>query len=202
MERSSSAKSTLDKVASEFSEEIRGELEDGKKQALEHLRKVQKETDDALAKIMETSARQADSLKRQIVGSAELESRNMQLRALEDSVNEIFAGALARLSKVSPSAREKSLTALIQGGVDAIGGHARVACSEKDNEVVSGVIKKMNSGSTRLVLDDKSLDTLGGVVLTSPDGTVKFDNTFEARLERSKALLRKQVAELLTGGRQ
>jgi V/A-type H+-transporting ATPase subunit E len=117
-------------------------------------------------------------------------------------VNEVFASALARLSKVSPSAREKSLTTLIQGGVNAIGGDARVACSEKDSEVVSGVIKKMNSGSTRLVLDDKSLDTLGGVVLTSPDGTVKFDNTFEARLERSKALLRKQVAELLTGGRQ
>jgi hypothetical protein len=38
---------------------------------------VQKETDAALAKIMETSARQADSLRRQIVGSAELESRNM-----------------------------------------------------------------------------------------------------------------------------
>jgi V/A-type H+-transporting ATPase subunit E len=202
VERSSSAKSTLDKVASEFSDEIQADLEDGKKQALENLRKVQKETDAALAKIMETSARQADSLRRQIVGSAELESRNMLLRALEDSVNEVFASALARLSKVSPSAREKSLTSLIQDGVNAIGEHAKVACSEKDKDVVSGVIKKMNSGTTRLALDDKSIDALGGVVLTSPDGTVKFDNTFEARLERSKPLLRKQVAELLTGGRQ
>ncbi len=201
MERGSSAKGTLDKVTSEFSEEIRSELEDGRKQALEHLRRVQKETEDAHAKIRETSKRQADSLKRQIVGTAELESRNMQLRALEDSVNEVFAAAMAGLSEMSQSAREKSLTTLIQGGVDAIGGLAKVSCNEKDAEIVSEVIKKMNSGTTRLSVGDRRLATLGGVVLTSPDGTVKFDNTFEARLERLKPLLRKQVADLLTGGR-
>lgn len=202
MERTTSAKNTLDKVASEFSKELQAELEDGKKAALDKLLKVQKETDDALAKIMETGAKQAVSLRRQTVGSAELDSRNMQLRVLEDSVNEVFAEALTRLSKVSPSAREKSLSSLIRDGVNVIGGRAKIACSEEDKKVVSAIIKKMNKGSIRLALDSKSIDTLGGVVLTTADGTVKFDNTFEARLERSRPLLRKQVAEHLTGGKR
>ncbi len=176
------------------------ELEDGKREARKRLLEVRRETEEAVAKIKETSTKQADSLKRQILGSAELESRNMQLRALEESVNEVFADALGRLSETSPQAREKSLTALIREGVVIIGGHANVTCSERDRKVVSAIIKNMNKGSTKLALDDANLETLGGVVLSSPDGAVKFDNTFEARLERLRPLLRKQVAEILTGG--
>jgi len=40
---------------------------------------------------------------------------------------------------------------------------------------------------------------MGGVVLTTSDGSIRFDNTFEARLERTKPTLRKDVAAILAG---
>lgn len=105
---------------------------------------------------------------------------------------------MKRLSKVAPSARAKSLEGLIQEGVSVIGNRAKVSCSEKDKKGVYRLVRKLSKGSVKLTPDGNSIQTLGGVVLTSSDGTVKFDNTFEARLERLRPTLRKQVADILT----
>jgi V/A-type H+-transporting ATPase subunit E len=47
-------------------------------------------------------------------------------------------------------------------------------------------------------LSEDSIETIGGIVLSNADGTVKFDNTFESRLERMRPALRKEVAGILT----
>jgi len=191
---------TLERVATEFSKEVLADLLEGRAQALARLDASRREALEATAKIVESGNRQADSLKRQTVGSAELESRNLQLREIEASVNEVFETAIARLAKAD-SDREKAVTRLITEGQDAIGTRARVFCNSRDRRLVSSVIEKLNRGSSRLTLDKRSIDSVGGVVLSSADGTVRFDNTFEARLERLRPLLRKEVADLLTGGR-
>ena len=197
---SRSAGNTLEKVASEFAKEVIAELEGGRDQALESLELTRRETIGSAAKILETGRKQADSLRRQMIGSSELESRNLHLRLIEDSVNEVFATAMAKAAATSPSEYENALTRLITEGVGFIGATARVACRSEDSRLVSSVIKKLDRTSTRLTLDEKSLNTIGGIALTSPDGTVKFDNTFEARLKRLRPMLRKEVANLLTGG--
>lgn len=197
---SRSAGNTLEKVASEFSKEVIAELEEGRDHALESLELTKRETIETAAKILGMGSKQADSLRRQIIGSSELESRNLHLRLIEDSVNEVFATAMAKAAATSPTEYENAITRLITEGVGFIGATARVACRSEDGGLVSSVIKKLNRASTRLTLDEKSLNTIGGVVLTSPDGTVKFANTFEARLERLRPILRKEVANLLTGG--
>jgi V/A-type H+/Na+-transporting ATPase subunit E len=107
--------------------------------------------------------------------------------------------AMAKVAKASPAEYEKAITHLLAQGVEFIGPEAKVGCSAKDKKVVSAAIKKLQHGS-KLTLDDEGVRTIGGVVLTTPDGTVKFDNTFEARLERLRPMLRREVAGLLTGG--
>ncbi len=197
---SRAAGNTLNKVASEFSKEVLAELEEGREQALESLELMKRETIETAAKILEMGSKQADSLRRQIIGSSELESRNLQLRLTEDSVNEVFASAMAKVATTTPSEYEIAVTRLITEGAGFIGANTRVACRSEDKGLVSLVVRKLNRTSTGLTLDEKSLNTIGGVVLTSADGTVKFDNTFEARLERLRPMLRKEVANLLAGG--
>ena len=197
---STASKKSLEKVAEEFSKEVTAELEEGRAQALESLERVGKETTEAVAKIIEAGNKQAESLTRQITGSAELRSRNLQLRAIEEAVGEVFEMAMAKVAKASPVEYEKAITHLLTEAVEFIGPEARVGCSAKDKKVVSAAIKKLNHDSSKLTLDDEDVSTIGGVVLTSPDGTVKFDNTFEARLERLKPMLRREVAGLLAGG--
>jgi V/A-type H+/Na+-transporting ATPase subunit E len=175
---------------------------------------VRKETKDAVAKILETGDRQAESLKRQMIGAAELQSRNSELVALESAVNDVFNSVMKGLSGLDPVQYEESLVRLLREGIEAIGPSAVVWCRPEDRKTVSSVMKKLNKEEgAKLVLDEEGEDgearrkrgdeaeghahTVGGVVLRTPDGTVRFDNTFEARLERLRPMLRKEIADVL-----
>ncbi len=82
---STATKKSLEKVAEEFSKEVTAELEEGRAQALESLERVERETAEAVAKIIEGGNKQAESLTRQMKGSAELRSRNLQPRGTRRS---------------------------------------------------------------------------------------------------------------------
>ena len=196
---SNAAADTLQKVAEEFESEVLSDLESGRAETLAKVEAVRKEATAAVAKILETSEKQAESVKRQIMGAAELETRNAQLRSLEKAVNEAFELAAKQVSSASGASQEKAVLGLIQEGVDVIGLRATVRCASKDRRAVAAAIKKLGS-KAKISFDEKPIETMGGVVLTTPDGSVKFDNTFEARLERMRPSLRKEVAAILTGG--
>ena len=195
---SKAASDTLEKVSGEFETEVLADLESGRSETLARIEAVRKETTEAVGKILETSEKQAQSVRRQIIGAAELDARNAQLRSLERAVNEVFDLAAKQISLVSGVPQEQALATLIREGLDVIGPRAKVSCASKDRKAVSSAIRKLGR-KAKLSLDDRELDTMGGVILTTPDGTVRFDNTFEARLERMRPTLRKAVAAILTG---
>lgn len=194
---SKAATDTLEKVASEFEAEVVADLEEGRNEAIARVEASRNETAEAVAKILETSVKQAESVKRQVIGAAELDVRNAQLRSLERAVSEVFEGAVKRVSELSGASQEKALVHLIEEGLNVIGPKATVQCSAKDKKAVAAALKKLG-GQAKVTLDEEPVSTIGGVVLSTADGTVKFDNTFEARLERMRPILRKEVADLLT----
>jgi V/A-type H+/Na+-transporting ATPase subunit E len=198
---SNAAADTLEKVSGEFESEVLADLEEARSETLAKVESVRKETEEAVAKILETGVKQAESVKRQIMGAAELEARNAQLRSLERAVNEVFDLAAKQISTSSGSSYDKAIAGLIEEGLAAIGQKAKVQCASKDKKAVSAAIKKLGSNA-RVSLDDEPIETIGGVVLATPDGSVRFDNTFEARLERLKPTLRKEVAAILIGSAQ
>jgi V/A-type H+-transporting ATPase subunit E len=195
---SEAAKTTLQKVSDAFQDELLADLQDGLSQSHERVDAISRETNGAVSKILETSARQAESLKRQLIGSAELESRNGQLTALEAEVNRVFNEAMRLLSSLSPSSYESAVTRLVEEGIQVIGKKATVSCNERDKKLLGSVTKKLSKGEVKLTLGRADVNTIGGIVMSSPDGTVSFDNTFEARLERTRQDLRKEVAGVLT----
>ncbi len=195
---SRAASDTLAKVSGEFEAEVLAEIESGKRDDLAKIESARKETEGGVAKILETGAKQAESVKRQIIGAAELEARNAQLKALEAAVNDAFEQATKALGGSSGADFDRAVAGLIQEGLDVIGSRAKVQCASKDRRLVAGAIKRIGERA-KLTLDDEPIETIGGVVLSTPDGTVRFDNTFEARLERMRPTLRKEVAAVLTG---
>lgn len=195
---SKAATDTLDKVSDQFEGEVLADLQEGRGQALALVQAARREAAEVVSKTLETGVRQAEALKRQIIGAAELEIRNAQLRALEGAVSEVFNAAVEKVSNDSGASHTEALARLIKEGVDVIGPKAKVACNSRDRKEVASLMRKGVSGLGRLTLDPESIDTIGGVVLTSSDGSIRFDNTFEARLERMKPSLRKEVASILT----
>ncbi len=196
---SEASKNTLEKVSAEFESEVVAELDEGMAQSTAVIEAARRETAEAVAKILETGGKQAESLKRQVVGAAELQSRDIRLRILEDAINESFAQGTKRLAQVSPSQYEDSITRLIRESTEVIGPAAQVWCNSKDGKLVASVVRKLNRTSMKLSMAEKNIQCIGGVMLTTKDGTVRFDNTFEARLERMRPVLRKEVADLLSG---
>jgi V/A-type H+-transporting ATPase subunit E len=188
---SRAASDTLEKVSREFEAEVLADLEAGRSVTLAKVEAVRKETAEAVAKILETGEKQAESAKRQIIGAAELDARNAQLRSLERAVNEAFDLATRQISSETGASQEKALISLIQEGLDVLGSRASIECAAKDRRAVSSAIRKIGS-KAKLSQSDGEIDTMGGVVLTTPDGSVRFDNTFEARLERMRPTLRKE----------
>ena len=197
---SKAASDTLEKVSGEFEKEALSDLEATRTETLAKLEAVRKETEEAVSKILETGIKQAEAVKRQIIGAAELDARNIQLKALEKAVNESFDAASNQISELKGTSYDKAMERLIQEGLEAIGPKAKVQCSPKDKRVVASIVKKL-SGKEKVSMDDNPVETMGGVVLTTPDESVRFDNTFEARLERMRPNLRQEVAAILTGER-
>jgi V/A-type H+/Na+-transporting ATPase subunit E len=199
MTMSKAASDTLEKVSTEFEAEVLADLQAGRDQAVQNVQTIRRETAEEVGKALEAGERQADSVRRQIIGAAELEVRNAQLRSLEAAVTEVFDSAVRKVSSLSGQDEEESLTNLIREGMDVIGSKAVVHSSAKERKAVSAAVRKLNKGPVKLTVDEEGIETIGGVTLTSSDGSVKFDNTFEARLERMRPELRKEVAGILSG---
>ena len=196
---SKAAADTLEKVSTEFESEVLADLEAGRAEALAKVESSRKDAAEAVAKTLETGEKQAESVKKQIIGTAELEARNAQHRALELAYNEVFELATKQISGGSGARQEKAVTRLIEEGLEVIGPRAKITCASRDRRLVSSAVKKLGRGA-KVALDEDPIETIGGVVLAAPDGSVRFDNTFEARLERMRPSLRKEIAAILTGG--
>jgi len=188
---------TLQKVAGEFEGEVLAEMQEGREQSLKLIQASKKETLEAVSKILETGTKQAEALKRQIIGAAELEARNSQLKVLEEAVEEVFSSAVAQISKLDDKRYDAALKKLLTEAIGVIGPNALVSTNSKDAKDVFSIAKGIKGEKARLTPGDKRLETIGGVILATPDRSVRFDNTFEARLERLRPILRKDVAAIL-----
>ena len=188
---------TLQKVAGEFEGEVLAEMQEGREQSLKLIQASKKETLEAVSKILETGTKQAEALKRQIIGAAELEARNSQLKVLEEAVEEVFSSAVTQISKLDDKRYDAALKKLLTEAIGVIGPNALVSTNSKDAKDVFSIAKGIKGEKARLTPGDKRLETIGGVILATPDRSVRFDNTFEARLERLRPILRKDVAAIL-----
>jgi len=197
----SAAENIVDKVVNEAFKSFTEELNKSAAQAEETLLAYEKQTLSEVTKIFEAAARQEDALKRKILGSAELAARNEQLRLIEEAVAKVFDEALNRLSALSGDRAEKALKQLIAEALDAIEGNVTLFCRKEDNELVKKIAQEFSKSTKRTITVSKNhILCKGGIQASSEDGSVMYDNTYEARLGRIRQLLRKEVVKILTVG--
>ena len=141
-------------------------------------------------KIIADGNKEADKIAQQLVGSANLEARNKQLLVLEDAVNRVFTKALDQIKDTDRSGKYVDLIkSLIDEATKILGtSEVVVYTNEKDRNVVQS---QLPSGSE---LSPDVINCLGGVQIKSKDGAMTFDNTLDARIERLKPLIRKEIA--------
>lgn len=183
---------TVDKILNQSENELlsslKQSLDDSKNTLSNSLPLLEQEYD----RIIIDGKKEADKLQKQITGSASLEARNKQLLFVEESVEKVFAQAIEKLNGlIRNEDYTKLVTQLLEESVKGLGtSNVIVECNAKDKSVVQSILSKF-SGAT---LSSNTINCLGGIIVKSKDGSMSFDNTIDARIERLKPLIRKDIA--------
>jgi V/A-type H+/Na+-transporting ATPase subunit E len=192
---------TVKKVSDEALGEMLQSIAESKKAALEVVGRKMNEAEAEVQRISEQHRRQGDALRRQIIGSAEMTSRNRTLEIVEENLNEAFSQALDKLGEATGQIEyNRVLKSLVQEGIDVVGGTSFVVtANSRDQQLLQLIVGQISHDqNVSVVRSDSRINSVGGVVVSSADGFVTFDNTYEARLERLKPELRKQIAQFFT----
>lgn len=194
---------TVNKVLTQAEQDLITKIDSAYEESLINLERSKTNLRLEYDKIVQGARKQAENLKRQIVGSSRLASRNKQLVIVETAVNDAFEMAKKKLES---SAKEKSYSSLInkmlKESISAIGSNeVIVECNKRDTDIVKRSISGLSKENikAKAVLSEKTINVIGGIRMRSADGSMTYDNTLDSRIERLKPLIRKNIVQMLRG---
>ena len=192
---------TIDKVLSQKESELISDIDSALQNSLKNLESSKTTLQVEYDAIIESSKKQAESLKRQIIGSSTLNARNKELVIIESAIDEIFTKAKEKLAQSNNEKNyEKLLTRLIQDSVSKLGSDTVIQCNKADQKLVRKVSSQESTGKNmKISVSDDFIDIIGGIKATSADGTMTLDNTLDSNIESLKPLIRKDIVQLLRG---
>jgi V/A-type H+/Na+-transporting ATPase subunit E len=200
MNRAPALDRTVDKVLAQKQEEFMTQIDSAYQEAASNLESSKGSFRSEYEKIIQGSKKQAENLKRQILGSKRLESRNQELLLIEMAVNDYFDKARERFRELPRDKEYKNMiNEMIDDCISAIGTEEIIIESnEKDSKMFSEIISK-KSKKVKLSLSEKPINVIGGLRAMSADGSLTYDSTLELRMERLKPLIRKEIVQTLRG---
>jgi len=192
---------TIDKVLSQKESALISEIDSALQNSLKNLESSKTTLQVEYDAIIESSKKQAESLKRQIIGSSTLNARNKELIIIESAIDEIFTKAKEKLAQSNNEKNyEKLLTRVIQDSVSKLGSEIVIQCNKADQKLVRKVSSQESTGKNmKISVSDDFIDIIGGIKATSADGTMTLDNTLDSNIESLKPLIRKDIVQLLRG---
>ena len=188
----SALENTIDKILDQTQKNIlsniQSALEDSKKSLDTAIPRLEQEYE----KILSDGRKEADKIEKQIIGSSDLESRNKQLLTLEDAVDKVFKKALEQISNADRSGDYPNLIkSLLNESTKILGTtNVTVYTNSKDTPIVQSILSQFSGAQ----LSSETIDCIGGVIVKSKDGAMTLNNTIDARIERMKPLIRKEIA--------
>jgi len=187
-----SLEQAIDKILKKTEDEILTNLKNSGSESKQTLDNALPKLEGEYDKIISDGNKEADKIEKQIIGSSDLEARNKQLLLLEEAVDRVFTKALEQIAHTERSGSYSDLIkSLLDESTKILGTtEVTVFTNDKDKDVVQSTLSQF-SGSE---LSSDTINCLGGVIIKSKDGTMTFDNTLDARIERLKPLIRKDIA--------
>ena len=188
----SALQQTIDKILGRTESEISAKIEAASAAAKSSLDEEASALELEYDRILAGGAKEAEKVERQIVGGADLEARNKRLLAVEESIGRVFDEAVSRIRSAE---RDSSYSELVGSLLDETAGvlgtsEITVYTNARDRALVESMLPKYPGAS----LSAEQIDCMGGLRAVSRDGAMSFDNTLDARLERLKPLIRKEIA--------
>jgi V/A-type H+-transporting ATPase subunit E len=201
MSSTSALEQTISKVLSQKEADLIKQLDLAYQESIANLESSRAKLQSEYTRIVEGAKKQAENLRRQIVGSSRLAARNKQLVLIETAVNEAFEKAKTTLRSSNKQQVYKVLiTKMLQESISAIGtDEVIIQCNRDDFDLVKKAVASLSNNNVRMTLSDQPIDVIGGIRIKSIDGSTIYDNTLDSRIERFKPLIRKNIVQMLRG---
>lgn len=192
MASNSKLETTIDKILNQTGTEILSSLKSSLDETQETLSKSQSKLEQEYDRIVNEGKKEADKVQKQIIGSSDLESRNKQLKMVDDSVQNVFDKAIEKIKTIKRDDKySKLINTLLEEATETLGTKdVIVYTNSADKKIVNSLLSKFPGKK----LASETIECLGGIEIKSKDGSMSFNNTIDARLDRMKPLIRKEIA--------
>lgn len=175
---------------------------DAKEKANDVRHLAQQRAESERIEIMERAKQDAERIRGQVIASAQMKARTLQLEHREVLLDKVFNAAKDKLSGLQKRPDyDKIVAELIREAIDQLKvdmAEVRVdAVTQKvlKDQVLNDISKEFKS---QLSIG-KTLDEGTGIVVDADNGRLHYDNTLETRLKRMQSALRSAVYHVLMG---
>ena len=148
--------------------------------------------------ILKRAQQEAERLKGQVVASAQLRARTLQLEHREKLLDRVFDAANQRVAALQKRADyNKIAVQLLREALTQLNVSSATVRADAATErfLKSGALNDLKAE----IKFGAPLDEGTGLVVGSTDGHLRFDNTLETRLQRLQGSLRSSVYHVLMG---
>ena len=199
--RKSNIEALANKMLRELEDEIEKRIDEVKGRGLKMLKEVHQDLIKEARRIDAEIAKEARRRRETVLREIKRDLRMRKMRLMDELMEDVFDRSLKRIEELPRDEKYANiLIALIKEGLNALEiKEGVIHVNEKDKEIANRVIQKLNEEGFNLRLSKESINTAGGVFITSLDETVAYNNTFEARLRALKPRLRKEIFKILFG---
>jgi vacuolar-type H+-ATPase subunit E/Vma4 len=163
---------------------------------------AQQEAASVRAEILEQANREAERIHSELISTAQLKARSWQLEQREKLLDEVYKTARQQLNALQQRADyEQIVRFLLKEALSQLRGEqVQVRTDQVTQKFLTyEVLADVSKETGMQVQFGTLLDQGTGVVAETLDGHRRFDNTFEARLNRMQDALRSSVYHLLMG---
>jgi vacuolar-type H+-ATPase subunit E/Vma4 len=188
---------------------IIGEAEEAAKRIIEESEsKVARIKDEKLRKVR----KEMDEKEKAEMSLARMEGRKRVMKIKDDFLGKTAEEAGNRLKgflsgKMGEKYRDILTNLAIESASNIYGKEVLISANRRDRDIlekilpqIKNMVSKTKDAEVDIELDDKAIDTIGGVIAYSKDGKQVYNNTFEARLNRTFEELRGKLLVALFEG--
>ncbi|ASJ05646.1 V-type ATP synthase subunit E [Thermococcus barossii] len=196
----------IQEINREAEQKIQYILSEAQKEAERIKEEARKRAEARAEWILRKAQTQAETEKQRIIANARLEVRKKRLEVQEGLIQEVITALRERLAELPEEEYFPMLIDLTVKALEELGAESVVVRSNlKTLKLLESKLGEFRKTVAARIGRDveislgEPISTIGGVLVETPDGAVRVDNTFEARIDRFESELRAEIAKALFG---
>jgi V/A-type H+-transporting ATPase subunit E len=155
--------------------------------------------------VLAKAKQETERVRSQFVATSQLKARTVELGHREKLLEDVFKAARDKIPSLQKEKNyEEIVTQLLREGISQLNvNQAKVRADRQTQKILEqSVIAKISKGLKAEITVDEPLEEGTGLIVEAAEGRLRYNNTFENRLDQIQNELRSPVYRILMGESQ